>query len=354
MNLNLNPEETDIVLDVKIIETAKKQAILEEKEEELQRTEEWFNLRKGCWTASPTKKLMSCNAKGGRMGWYQNEKAFLFSPEVIKYIYGVAMERKTGVYLVTDSTKEMKYGTKIEPLIVKRVNEVIKEKGLYVEQVRYKQYSKFPNAGASSDGIVRYLESNEIFANYEQKACTSWNTHYDRTFELTDEKSMDFWQTQSQMIAWEVDKTFYAVVSPPKDINIYLRAENIDDLYEQWCEETELNIEIIDKSEIHSKALETRLNIAENTVQRWLEEGGNIKEIFYEEIDVVRALYYENLPQVKQSIEQKKEVNLTAEEPTEQLIETNDEIKNIEVSEEVIAVKKEIEVKEEDYDDLPF
>lgn len=349
MEFNLEPEETDLNIGIDLSQE-------KEEVESLQRTDEWFLERSGCWTASPTKKLMSCNPKGGRIGWYNEEKIFMFSTEVIKYIYGVAMERKTGVYLKTDSTKEMKYGTRIEPLIVKKVNEILKEKGLFVELVKFKKFAKFPTAGASSDGVVKEIESGRIVANYEQKACCSWNSHYDRTFELTDEKSTDFWQTQSQMIAWEVDKTYYAVVSPPKDINTYLRAENIDDLYEQWQEETFVNLEIIDKSPIHSNALECRLHIAENTVTRWLKEDTNIKEIFYEEIDSYRLNYVKKAftPEIKESPLESNEIVLTTEK-----------IKQIDTKfEEVIPAKEQLfQLAEEgqflkppvvEYDDLPF
>lgn len=309
---------------------------------ELQRTELWQEERRGNWTGSQFKNCMTCNAKGGRLDWFNNEKVYFFSEGALKYIFANAMERKTGRYIQSDSTKEMKYGTIIEPLIFRRAAEKLLESGLVLEKVGYKAFDEIPTAGVSSDAIVKREFDGQIVGSGEFKACASWSSLYDRTFDLMDEKGTDFWQTQGQMLAWDVEENYYVVASPPKDINVYLRVENIMDYYEEWCEETEITIQIIKKSPIHLNALKQRIQIMESTVNRWLEEDGNLKEILYEEIDFFKA-----------NREQKAERELG-----QGLIEEKKEIsydlpKELKQQENQFHVEPTIKV-EVNFDDLPF
>lgn len=267
----------------------------EKSEKDLQRTENWHEERRGNWTASQFKNLMTCDSSGGKLDWFNQEKVFKFSDGAVKYMFANAMERKTGRYLITDSTKEMKYGTKVEPLIFKRAGIELAKLGLTMKEVGFKTFPNISTAGVSSDSIV-LNEKGETVASFESKACSSWVTLYDRTYEQVNEKSQDFWQTQGQMLAWEVEENYYCVISPPKDINVYLYCENIMDLYETWCDETEMHIEIIKKSPIHLAALEKRILIAESTVGRFLEQDTDetLKEILHEEIDYFRNSWLED------------------------------------------------------------
>ena len=275
-------KESDIDLPINV---SRETLESESEENSLQRTELWQEERKGNWTGSRFKNCMQCNQQSSKLSWDNPLKIYHFSKGAIKYIYENAMERKTGRYIESSPTWEMKYGTKVEPLIEKRFNEELISKGFKLKLVGYKEFPEFNTAGVSSDAIV-LDEKENIIASAEFKACTSWSTHYDRTFESTDDSSTDFWQTQGQMIAWNVDETFYIVISPPKDIKKYLFAENIMDFYEDWVSETEMNIEVIKKSPIHHNALMKRLFIMESTINNWLsEEDLNLKEVLYNEID---------------------------------------------------------------------
>lgn len=347
MNLTVQPlEQSDIELIIEENSSYKKTEKSSVKS--MQRTEDWHEERRGNWTASQFKKLMTCSSAGGKLDWLHQEKVFRFSDGAVKYIYANAMERKTGRYLVTDSTKEMKYGTKIEPLIFKRASAELKKLGLTLQEVGFKTFPNIPTAGVSSDSIV-LNEAGEIVASFESKACSSWVTLYDRTYEQTDESSGDFWQTQGQMLAWEVEENYYCVISPPKDINVYLYAENVMDLYDEWCNETEMHLEIIKKSPIHLNCLLQRIQIAESTVERFLEQDTDetLKEILYEEIDSFR----DNLLGSKIETKQVEETLAMLEETPKPLEVINSTEPEIIVEPTAVEISPEIEP---DMNDLPF
>lgn len=301
--------------------------------------------RKGNWTGSKFKALMACNNAGGKMDWFNKEKVYAFSDGALKYIYASAMERQTGRYLETDSTKQMKYGTKVEPLIFKRAGIELAKIGIRLEQVGFKPFAEIPTAGVTSDSIA--LDENGVLdGSFESKACASWTTLFERTYEKTDDKSTDFWQTQGQMSAWDVKKNYYCVISPPSDINRYIYCENIMDLYDEWCSETEMNIEIIEQSPIHQEALRKRIIIAESVVERFLAgDKKHLKEILYEEIDYWRAYWQtdnQDLLKIKEKLEtneiEQEMFHMEPQEEQEFHMEPQEETKPIEV----------------DMNDLPF
>lgn len=59
----------------------------QETENSLQRTEEWQQERKGNWTGSQFKQIMTCSSKGGRLDWFNKDKVFFFSEGALKYIF---------------------------------------------------------------------------------------------------------------------------------------------------------------------------------------------------------------------------------------------------------------------------
>ena len=271
--------KSDIQLDIKVNRPSATS--------ELQRTEEWQQQRKGCWTGSQKKALMSCGRSGGRISWLEPSKVFDFGDTALKYIYENAMERKTGRYIDKgQGTTEIRYGTVVEPLIVKMLKKELKKQGskLKYEPVGFKEYPNINTAGVSADGVLNLKKVP--YAVVEMKACTSWQTHYDRTFNFTDDKSIDFWQMQSEMIAWGVKECYYVVAEPPSDIRKYVYYDgNILDLYKDFKKEVSINIEVVKASEIHQKALVHRVIIAEEVLNRFLTKGGDLKEVLYRTID---------------------------------------------------------------------
>lgn len=277
------PAESNIKLNIKI-EKPKK----DKKKKELQRTENWRLERLGRWTGSQLKNLMSCSASGGKISWNEFDKIFMFGNTALKYIYENAMERKTQRYIeMGPGTKDMQYGTKVEPLIAKATKKELKKMGVVgkLKAVGFKPFPTMPNAGVSSDSVLED-ENENVIASVEMKACCSWSSHYDRTFEVVDEKGIDFWQTQGQMISWEVPITYYVVAQPPVDIAKYLYYDgDIMDLYKEFEKECQISIQVIKASKTHQNALLKRICIGEVTINQFLESGGNLKELLYKNLD---------------------------------------------------------------------
>ena len=253
--------------------------------EQLQRTDKWKEERNGCWNGSKVKNLMSCNRKGASLSWYMPEKIKMFSSGIISQVYEIAMQRKKGQWIDGPTTSDMKYGTKVEPLIDVIASELMAGKGI-IKEVGSKPFNDFPTARASSDGVL-YVNDTPI-ATCEKKACVSWSSHYKRTFELMDEKSIDFWQTQMQMRAWNVDTGYYFVASPPKDKFKYLNYDgDIMDLLEDFRKECDVTVQEIKSSPFHQTALFERIKICENAVNAWIDDGGRLDDVFW---DVVNGI----------------------------------------------------------------
>lgn len=237
-----------------------------------QRTKQWREDRRGNWTGSQLKNLMSSVQGKARLAWDNLDRVFAFGATAIKYLYSNAMERKTGRWIDDgDGSWAMQYGTKVEPLIKKATKEILKDMGVLgkLKAVGYKKFPNMPNAGVSSDSVV--VLDGKTVASVEMKACTNWGTHYERTFDSTDDKSNDFWQLQGQMIAHEVDICYYAVAQPPANIKDYLFYDgDIMDLHEQFKKECKVSVEIVKKSKLHQAALIKRIIIAEETIGDWL------------------------------------------------------------------------------------
>lgn len=252
-------------------------------EEELQRTEKWKKERNGKWTSSGAKSLMSCGRTGGKISWNEKEKVYDFGKTTLKCIYENAMARKRGRYIESgEGTKKMQYGTRVEPLIFAIAAEKLKHIGV-LENVGFKHYPKIKTAGVSSDGIFR--KNTKVIAAYEAKATTNWQTHFDRTFDLLDEKGVDFWQTQSHMVAWEVPTCYYAIAEPPHDISKYLYYEgDIMDLLDEFKKECKVTIQEVNSSPMHQNAILKRIKISEKIIKRWNKRGGDLRAIMHETI----------------------------------------------------------------------
>ena len=259
---------------------------------ELQRTDAWLLERNGDVSASITKKLMSCGKGGTNISWNERAKVYNFSAGVVKFVYEKMQQRKTNRYIDQgQGTKEMRYGTIIEPLIFKAAKKhpAIKKflkKGYTLELVGYKSFHDLPGAGASSDAVLKN-QKGKVVMSVEMKACTGWGTHYERTFNLMDDKNMDFWQTQSQMAAWRVKKCIYIVAEPPTKINKYVFHEgDIEELYKEWRKECKLSVQVIKASKIHQSALKERIRVVNTIVDAYLDdESKDLRELTFEIIN---------------------------------------------------------------------
>jgi len=121
----------------------------------------------------------------------------------------------------------MQYGTKVEPFICKIGEQLIGQK---IKEVDFITHPEVKTIGASSDGIT--VDRKFVI---EIKACNNWETHYERMFNLLDEKSTDFWQVQTEMLVWGVDKCYYLVAEPPHSIWPYLKDEKGFEDFKKEC-----------------------------------------------------------------------------------------------------------------------
>lgn len=251
----------------------------------------------GRWTGSQLKNIMTTERGKGKMSWDNFDKLFSFGDTALKYIYENAMERKTGRYIDQgEGTIAMRYGSKVEPLIVREFKRQLKKidpDGKY-KDVGFITFSQIPKAGVSADGKVISKKTNKVKAPTEFKACTNWQTHYDRTFEKTTEKSKDFWQIQGECLAYNAPFCYYASAEPPHSMAEYVFYDgNILDLEKQWRKECKVTIEKVYASKEHQEALLKRIVICEDTLKDWLKDTSKpLREILDNTITK-----YENEPE---------------------------------------------------------
>jgi hypothetical protein len=221
--------------------------IINQSETELQRTNEWFNQRKGRFTGSAMSDLMSCTQSTAKMEWGRPEKIIDFGETAMKYVYSRAKERQRDKVIKSQSSVAMNYGKDQE------------------EHVKKMLIEKFPNsdfqncgfeeflegiAGASPDGKVDDLMALEI------KCATSWDNVFARHEVPFDQKHQDFWQINCEMLALKVDKTMYVVAEPSE--NIF--EPNI----------TDLSIIYVNASPIHQNSIIQRCLIGDAIIKMFL------------------------------------------------------------------------------------
>lgn len=186
---------------------------LQEQVQQLQRSPEWYEKRRGLFTGSRIKDLMTCDRKAAKKGWDDPEKIISLGETAKKYIFEKAMERKTGKVIQSAQTFEMKVGTESEPKII----EALKEKhGIEIDEVDFMEFL-LGIAGASPDGILKDGSTGVETprgCGIEMKLCFNWGTFYDRTGKPMDKSHTDFWQLQAEMLALNCDKMLYVVAEP--------------------------------------------------------------------------------------------------------------------------------------------
>jgi hypothetical protein len=214
---------------------------------QLQRTADWMQQRKGRFTGSKIKEIMKCDRSTACMEWGRPEKIVGLGEGAIKYIYTKAMERKRNKIIFTPTSAAMQYGTNNEEY----VKHLVEQKySIEIEEVGFIEFIE-NIAGASPDGYV-----TEYNCAVEIKCATEWNGVYNRMAVALDESHMDFWQLQSEMLALKTDKLLYAVAEPSE--NIF--EPNITDVQAQW----------VPASEIHQNAIINRCKLGDAIINLYL------------------------------------------------------------------------------------
>lgn len=218
----------------------------------LQRSEEWFEQRRGKFTGSRIKDLMACDRSASKMEWGRPEKILAIGEKAKKYIYEKAMERKTGKIIKIRSTAAMRYGTENEEII----------KNVFLNQ--NKEYDFFECGfmaineylGASPDGELINTDNGLIYG-MEIKAASSWSGFFDRTELPLEEKHIDFWQVQTEMMAFEHSELIYVVAEPSENIS--------DPVIEK------IIFQKVKESKIHQNAILQRAKLANEIIELYLD-----------------------------------------------------------------------------------
>ncbi len=220
----------------------------------LQRTDQWFEDRRGKFTGSEIYKLMSCTKASKAYEWGRAEKTIDFSEIAKKYVFGKAKERQRKIVLRRSIGKNGDFGEEAEKIVFEMLK--VKFSDYKFEKAKFLEFIE-GIAGASPDGLVNYEMALEI------KLAIIWDTLYTRHEIIFDYKHADFWQIQSEMLALNVKKCMYVVAEPPKD----LYDMKIDDL----------SIKYIDCSPIHQKCIIDRCMIGNKAIELYL-SGVNFHE----------------------------------------------------------------------------
>ncbi len=182
-------------------------------EQGLQRTSEWFEQRRGRFTGSKIKDLMSSNRSVSKKNWSDPTKILGLGDGALTYIYEKAMERKEGYVIRTASTASMRYGSENEDVVKLMFEEKNK---VEVQEIGFIQHPNFDFLGASPDGKITASDDKNYAV--EIKCPTSWSNYMKRMEVEFDPKHIDFWQIQTEMMCMGVDECVYIVAYPPENI----------------------------------------------------------------------------------------------------------------------------------------
>lgn len=219
--------------------------------EDTQRTAAWFESRKGRFTGSCIKELMTCDRSASKMEWGRAEKLIAFGDTAMKYVFEKAMERLRNKVIQTPTSYTMKYGTDNESTVVRLLEKI----GYTIEKVGFIEIEGLEGiAGASPDG--RVIDNNGMPYGLEIKCATGWDGLYNRHGIDIDQSHIDFWQLQTEMMALNIDAIMYVVAEPSE--NIF--EPNI----------TDLSIKIVQSSPIHQDAIRKRCLIGNDIIKEFL------------------------------------------------------------------------------------
>lgn len=237
---------------------------------DLQRTAEWHELRKGMFTGSKIKDLMKTSRSTARMEWGRPEKMIDFGDTAKKYIYSRAMELIYNRIIEMPDVLQFKYGRAVEPIAIELLNKKVD----VIEQPFIKVPGHEDYLGASPDGLgITTIDNKRL--GVEIKGAMNWETFYTRAEVAIDEKHIDFWQLQTEMMALEVDELLYITAFPAANAFDFIDNPTVEAI-------GEVDIRRVKKSEPHCRAIIQRAKIAHKIVQTYIERGHNFEEVLEE------------------------------------------------------------------------
>ncbi len=240
-----------------------------------QRSEEWFRQHVGRFTGSGFSKLMSCDGSVARKSWADRAKWVSFGKTAEKYIYQKAMERKFNRSFDKQISRwEMDYGTRKEPEIIAAAKEGYPEICAEIEECKFIEIKGLEGiAGTSPDGKV--IDRSGVVRAGEWKARVSIDKYFDSVEVPYNEKHMDFWQHQGEMLSLEVDSLVYIVAMPPAD------PFDLDEILRP----DDLHVQIIEANRTMQEALIFRILVANEAADIFVKTRKPISECIAEAIN---------------------------------------------------------------------
>lgn len=242
--------------------------------EQLQRTEEWSQAHKGIFSGSEIKKLNTVTQTYSRKSWDDPAKLISFGDTAKKYIYRKFKEIEKGYVCDSFDLFQFRYGKRVEPVIMQMLTEKYKTK-FELKEMGFVLVPGFEHClGASPDNaFMSKLKLDGVEVGIEIKSAMNWDTHYTRTQEEVNDKHIDFWQLQTEMMALQVDKILYVTSDAPKNAQEVIDEPN-DDIVRDMINNS-ITVREIKASEFHQKIIKTRALIGYDTIKRMM-SGDNL------------------------------------------------------------------------------
>lgn len=153
----------------------------------LQRSKDWFDARKGRFTASDIHKLL------GVRGFGQTGETYIFE-KAVEEVFGLEEDNDFTSY-------DIKRGVTLEPLAFRKFKELKQFDFIEVQEATFFPYGS--NAGASPDGLV----SNNAILEIK---CPRANKFFNLVAKGIDAIDKEyFYQMQMQMLCTNSDKAYF-------------------------------------------------------------------------------------------------------------------------------------------------
>lgn len=223
---------------------------------QLQRTHDWHIDRIGRVTGSLCKNLMSCTKLSSKMPWDAPEKVYDFGIGFRRTVYKMYVAKKFNQPFIGKDAQNFKYGRIIEPLIISKLP----------DQIIHKECGSIDIIdgvlSASPDGDLMHKETKNR-SSFEAKAAMDSDNVFSRIEENYDQNHIDFWQTQTEMMALDTKTLVYAVAFPAFDINKVFKLREDDDNIEELNELIPaVEFKLIEASKTHQSAIYERAEVA--------------------------------------------------------------------------------------------
>lgn len=199
----------------------------------LQRTDEWFEVRRGKFTASDISRLL------GKEGLKMTNQS------IDNYAFEKAIENVFGIEQNDFISMDMQRGISLEPLAFDRFKEIKDFQFIGVENAGFYEFGK--NAGASPDGIVSDNSVLEI-------KCPRRNKFFKLVANGQEEIDAGYYaQMQMQMLCTDAEKAYFFNYYIENSLEywhelIILRDEEMINLIKQRIEiATEIKLNYINK-----------------------------------------------------------------------------------------------------------